>query len=51
MAANQARSACIVHWREVQEPRHWRDWPERPLGPHDGLPDRLRAKRKADPVP
>jgi uncharacterized cupin superfamily protein len=22
--------------------RHWSDWPERPIGPHDGLPDRLR---------
>lgn len=24
--------------------RHWHDRPERPLGRHDGLPDRLRAK-------
>jgi uncharacterized cupin superfamily protein len=22
--------------------RHWNDVPQRPLGPHDGLPDRLR---------
>ena len=25
------------------------DWPERPLGPHDGLPDRLRDKGGVDP--
>jgi uncharacterized cupin superfamily protein len=25
--------------------RHWQDVPARPLGPHDGLPDRLRDKR------
>jgi len=25
--------------------RHWQDCPERPLGPHDGLPDRLRDRR------
>jgi len=24
--------------------RHWRDWPERPMGGHDGLPDRLRER-------
>jgi uncharacterized cupin superfamily protein len=23
--------------------RHWDDWPPRPMAPHDGLPDRLRA--------
>jgi uncharacterized cupin superfamily protein len=25
--------------------RHWQDRPGHPLGPHDGLPDRLRDKR------
>jgi uncharacterized cupin superfamily protein len=23
----------------------WDDWPQRPLGPHDGLPDAVRARR------
>jgi uncharacterized cupin superfamily protein len=24
--------------------RHWKDIPERPIGPHDGLPDKARGK-------
>lgn len=27
--------------------RHWRIEPQRPLGPHDGLPDRLREKNRS----
>lgn len=23
----------------------WSDWPERPMGPHDGLPDKVRAEK------
>ena len=38
MAPDDGRPACIVHWREVQEPDEWRY-------PHDSLPDRLRGKR------
>lgn len=26
-------------------PDWWHDWPERPMGDHDGLPDALRAER------
>jgi uncharacterized cupin superfamily protein len=31
--------------------RLWTDWPARPLGPHDGLPDKVRAWRQAASKP
>lgn len=36
-ARNPERKGQIEDW--------WDDWPERPLGDHDGLSDRLRAAR------
>jgi uncharacterized cupin superfamily protein len=34
---NPERKAMREDW--------WSDWPDRPLGDHDGLPDKVRAKR------
>ena len=46
----KSRPSCGIHYplhpaRNAEiGARHWRDRPERLLGPHDGLPDRLRDK-------
>jgi len=49
MAANEDRQQNPLplhpaHNAAIGE-RHWQDAPARRLGPHDGLPDRLRDKR------
>jgi len=37
---NPEREAMISDW-------WWQDWPERPLGDHDGLTDKVRAEKAA----
>lgn len=36
-ARNPERQAMRKDW--------WTDWPDRPMGPHDGLPDKVRAAK------
>ena len=51
----KSRPGCRIHYplhpvRNAEiGARHWQDRPARPLGPHDGLPDRLRDKGGVDP--
>ena len=51
VVGEKSRPGCQIHYplhpahNAAIGARHWRDRPERPLGPHDGLPDRLRDKR------
>jgi uncharacterized cupin superfamily protein len=51
----KSRPGCGIHYplhpvgnAEIGA-RHWQDRPARPLGSHDGLPDRLRDKGYVDP--
>ena len=41
---NPERQAMIEEW-------WWDDWPERPLGDHDGLTDKVRAEKAAKAKP
>jgi uncharacterized cupin superfamily protein len=53
----KSRTGCRIHYplhpvRNAEiGARHWQDRPVRPLGSHDGLPDRLRDQRWADSAP
>jgi uncharacterized cupin superfamily protein len=41
---SRSRIEYPLHPKRNQEieQRHWKDRPERPLGPHDGMPDKMK---------
>jgi uncharacterized cupin superfamily protein len=57
VVGEKSRPGCRIHYplhpvRNAEiGARHWQDRPVRPLGSHDGLPDRLRDQRWADSAP
>ena len=47
VVGDRRRHDNLIHYalhpaRNAQRDDHWKDWPTRPMGPHDGLSDRLR---------
>jgi uncharacterized cupin superfamily protein len=51
VVGEKSRPGCQIHYplhpahNAAIGRRHWQDGPARRLGPHDGLPDRLRDRR------